>query len=85
MLANTNGRLALALAAAGAAWPSVHCALAAAMASPLERAVNAAWCGAGPHVGAHAFCPVGIAGAAALLLLSALVFARGARWKAMPA
>jgi hypothetical protein len=46
MLANMNGRLALALAAAGAAWPSLHCALNAAMRSPLERALNAAWCGA---------------------------------------
>jgi hypothetical protein len=67
---------ATALALAAASWPSVACALADVAASPYERAVAQAWCGAAPHAALEltGHCPacwVGVAllaGAAAVLL-----------------
>jgi|CXWL01.1.fsa_nt_gi hypothetical protein len=65
---------ALALCAGGAAWPSLYGALAALWRSPLERAMESAWCGAAPHSGAEflGHCGVCYVGTAAFALAGAL-------------
>jgi hypothetical protein len=65
------------LFAAAAAWPAVSCLVAELSATPLERALRAAWCGSAPsqfEVLGH--CPVCWIGAAMLALAGVLVLAR---------
>lgn len=73
------GRSVLGLMTAGALWPSLYGALTYAFASPLDRALMSAWCGAAPH-GATLFlghCINCWTGAAALFAAAALIgFAR---------
>jgi len=62
------------LAAAGTVWPAALCTITDAMRSPYQRALDAAWCGAGQarfEVLGH--CPACWAGAAALLLAAAVM------------
>jgi|CXWL01.1.fsa_nt_gi hypothetical protein len=75
------GRAALALFAAGAAWPSVYGALTQLAISPLEHTLGASWCGAAPHV-AYEFlghCPQCWAGAATLLLAGLITLSASPR------
>ncbi len=69
------------LAAAGTVWPAALCAATDALRSPYQRALDAAWCGAGQarfEVLGH--CPACWAGAAAFLLGAALMlFSQQAR------
>jgi hypothetical protein len=73
--------IAAGLAALAAAWPTLFCAVTAAMQSPLERALKTGWCGAGPAtasgplLGHCAWCWTGMA---ALALAAALTLAGGA-------
>lgn len=46
-----NESTVFAFLAAAAAWPAALCALTDAMATPLQRAMQASWCGAGPQAG----------------------------------
>jgi hypothetical protein len=60
------------LAGAGALWPATFCAATDAMLSPYQRALEAAWCGAGQaRFEALGHCPACWAGAAAFLLAAA--------------
>jgi hypothetical protein len=65
-----------ALAGAGALWPSIVCAITDSFQTPLERALQTSWCGAGPQgyefLGHCALCWGGSAAlmAAALLVLT---------------
>lgn len=68
--ARTNTVLAL-LAAAGA-WPTALCTLTETMASPLQRAMQTAWCGAAPQT-MLGHCPACWSGMAAFMLAAALV------------
>lgn len=62
------------LGAAGAAWPASLCALTDAMKTPLERALDAAWCGAAPNaVEFLGHCPACWGGAAAFFVAAALI------------
>lgn len=69
---------ALALAAAGAAWPSVYGFTAAFMRSPLERAIETSICGGPSHATLMlAHCPPCWIGAAAFFTAAlALTYAR---------
>jgi len=58
---------------AAALWPTALCAITDAAATPLQRAMQGAWCGAGPQafeVLGH--CPACWSGAAAFLLAAAI-------------
>jgi hypothetical protein len=71
-------RAASVLAAAGTAWPSGLCFLTDLAASPYERAVSAAWCGAGsPALEFLGHCPACWTGAAAFIFASIMVLASG--------
>jgi hypothetical protein len=62
------------LAGAGAVWPSTLCAITDAAKTPYQRALDAAWCGAGQaqfEVLGH--CPACWAGAAAFLIAALAV------------
>jgi len=68
--------LAFALAAAATAWPSVLCATTHALATPLERALQSSWCGAGPQdLLMFGHCAACWSGAAAFLLAAMAVIA----------
>lgn len=67
-------RTALALVTAGAAWPSLLCAITDAMATPLQRALQTSWCGAGPQAfDLFGHCPACWSGGAAFILAAAMV------------
>jgi hypothetical protein len=72
----TRVRLAFTFAGAGIAWPTLHCALTEATMTPLQRALSASWCGAGPQtvdfLGHTATCWVS---AVAFFLAAALLIA----------
>jgi hypothetical protein len=64
------------LASAGALWPTAFCAVTDAMLTPYQRALSAAWCGAGdPAVEFLGHCPACWAGAAAFLIAAAMMLA----------
>ena len=70
---STRVNVASAFVGAAAVWPSALCALTEAMATPLQRAMREAVCGAGPQ--AFEFlghCPACWSGAAAFLIAAAL-------------
>ena len=74
--ASDRTHLALAFAAAAAAWPSVLCAIADAMMTPLQRALQTSWCGSGPQAATFlGHCPACWGGAAAFLLAAMLTLA----------
>jgi hypothetical protein len=61
--------VAFAFVTAAALWPTALCAVTDALATPLQRALQTSWCGAGPQsfeVLGH--CPACWSGAAAFLL-----------------
>lgn len=62
--------LAAALAGAGAAWPSLVCAISDALMTPLQRAMQASWCGAGAAPEALGHCAVCWTGAALLFAVA---------------
>ncbi len=69
------------LLAAAAAWPSAMGALTYALASPYERALASAWCGAAPHA-ANVFaahCAACWTGAAMLAAAGLAVLVSGAK------
>lgn len=71
-----RSHLALAFAAAAAAWPSALCAIADAMMTPLQRALQTSWCGSAPEaVTFLGHCPACWGGAAAFLLAAMLTLA----------
>ena len=73
---STRAKLgALALFAAGAAWPFIYDKLALLAMSPLERALRSSYCGGAPHAVFQVLghCLPCWAGAAALVLASALL------------
>lgn len=64
------------LAGAGALWPTAFCAVTDAMLTPYQRALSAAWCGAGePAFEFLGHCPACWAGAAAFLIAAAMMLA----------
>lgn len=64
------------LAGAGALWPTAFCAAKDAMLTPYQRALNAAWCGAGePVIQFLGHCPACWAGAAAFVIAAAALLA----------
>ena len=70
------------LAAAAAAWPTMLCTLTELTATPLERALRSAWCGAGPQAATFlGHCAACWSGSAALMIAATMVFA-GARRQA---
>ncbi|MDZ4690831.1 hypothetical protein [Terricaulis sp.] len=72
--ANVRINVASAFVAAAAAWPSALCAITDAMATPLQRALQSAWCGAGPQAPEFlGHCPACWSGTAAFLLAAAFV------------
>jgi hypothetical protein len=78
MFGEAKPAAAATMLAAAAAWPSMACALAGLGASPYDRALANAWCGAAPH-GAYevlGHCPACWAGATLLAALAALVMRR---------
>lgn len=66
----------LALLAGAAAWPSALCTLTEALKTPLQRAVEASWCGAGPQaVEFLGHCAACWGGAAAFIVAAAFLAA----------
>lgn len=77
---HTTFAVAGAFAAMGAAWPSALCALTSLAATPYERALGAAYCGAGPQaLEILGHCPACWAGAGAFLIAAAVLAAPRAR------
>lgn len=66
--------IASAFVVAAAIWPSTLCAITAALATPLQRAMQSAWCGASPQafeILGH--CPACWSGSAAFALAAAYI------------
>lgn len=66
---NIRINVASAFVAAAALWPTTLCAITDALATPLQRALQTSWCGAGPQplvILLH--CPACWSGAATFLL-----------------
>ena len=75
-VASTRIQMAFALSAAAAVWPSALCAISDAMASPLQRAMAASWCGGAPQqLTLLGHCPACWSGAATFVLGAMLVLA----------
>lgn len=71
---------ALILAGAGALWPTAYCAVTDATLTPYQRALSAAWCGAGqPTLEFLGHCPACWAGTAAFLIAAVMVLASSRR------
>jgi hypothetical protein len=68
MMMTPKQTAAAGLLAAAVAWPMLACALADLAASPYERALASAWCGAAPHAPLEVMghCPACWLGAAML-------------------
>lgn len=67
---------AFALAGAAVLWPSLLCAFTDAMATPLQRAMNTAWCGGASQAATLlGHCPACLAGTAAFMAAAALSLA----------
>ena len=78
-------RAAASLVIAGAAWPSTLCLLTELAMSPYQRALRAAWCGAGaPTLEFVGHCSACWAGAGALLGAAAIAAAATSRSGARP-
>lgn len=70
---STRFDVASAFIVAAAAWPPALCAITEAMATPLQRAMRDAWCGAGPQTLEFlGHCPACWSGAAAFLVAAAM-------------
>lgn len=68
------------LTGAGALWPTAFCAVTDALLTPYQRALSAAWCGAGePTLEFLGHCPACWAGAAAFLIAAAMMLAPSRR------
>jgi hypothetical protein len=64
---------AFAFAGAAVLWPSLLCAVTEALATPLQRAMNAAWCGGASQAAALlGHCPACWAGSAAFMAAAVL-------------
>lgn len=75
--------VASAFVAAAAVWPPALCVVTEAMATPLQRAMRDAWCGAGPQALEFlGHCPACWSGAAAFLLAAAMVASSPRRLRA---
>lgn len=67
---------AFAFASAAVLWPSLLCAMTDALATPLQRAMNTAWCGGAAQAATLlGHCPACWAGAAAFMAAAALSLA----------
>lgn len=70
---STRINVAFAFVAAAAAWPTLLCTITNAMATPLQRALQTSWCGAGQQaLEVLGHCPACWSGAAAFVLAAAL-------------
>jgi hypothetical protein len=73
---NTRTYVASVFVAAAALWPTALCAVTYAMATPLQRALQTSWCGAGPQsLEVLGHCPACWSGATAFLLGAAFALA----------
>lgn len=77
---NTRAYVASVFVAGAALWPTALCAITYAMATPLQRALQTSWCGAGPQsLEVLGHCPACWSGAAAFLLGAAFALAPNSR------